>query len=500
MELVQNFPLLSIIIMTSCGAICTLLKGKAAKWYCLVCLAATLALNLFAFFYTLQNGAYVYFMGRWSAPWGNEIKVGVIEALLASAFAFVMILSVLGGLEHILEDVESTKVNLYFVMIAFLMLTLLILVYTNDIFTAYVFVEINTIASCALVMMRYKPGKTLVATTKYMIMSLLGSSLFLFAVCILYNITGHLLMEPMGQEVRRLYAEGQYLFPLTVAIAFMGVGLSIKGALFPFHTWLPDAHGSATTTSSAVLSGLVLKGYIFLLIKIYCRVIGLDVLAGDHMPDVLFLFGAAAMVIGSVRAMQQTDLKRLLAYSSISQVGYIFVGLGLGTEAGIAAAIVQILAHAVTTPMLFCAAGGFMNVSGGSRKLQDMTGAGRRDPLSGVAFLVGAFSMIGIPLFAGFITKLTLTQAALGHGSVKCVLALIVIIVSTVLNALYYIPTVSTLFSARNDLTPYRNRYAHYHVPYVAAMVLFMIVNICVGTLAGPLLEAIYAGLPSLGM
>ena len=108
--------------------------------------------------------------------------------------------------------------------------------------------------------------------------------------------------------------------------------------------------------------------------------------------------------------------------------------------------------------------------------------------------------MIGIPLFAGFITKLTLTQAALSHGHVKMVAAIVVIVVSTVLNALYYIPAVSTLFSSRKDLTPFRNRYAHYRAPYVAAMVLFILANLCVGTFAGPLLDAIFAGLPSLGM
>ena len=500
MQMVQNFPLFAIIFMTSCSVICAVLKPKAAKYYCLFWLLVTLVLHGMPLGYVLKNGSYVYWMSRWPAPWGNEIRVGVLEALMAFAFTLVMLLSCLGGMKHIFEDVESTKTNLYFTMISFLMLSLLVLVYTNDIFTAYVFVEINTIASCALVMLRFRPGRTLAATVKYMVMSLLGSGLFLLGICILYNITGHLLMEPMGRELQRLYQEGQYLFPLTVAVALFGISLSIKSALFPFHTWLPDAHGSATATSSAVLSGLVLKGYIFLLMKIYARVIGLNILADDRITDVLFLFGVLAMILGSLRAMMQKDLKRMLAYSSIAQIGYIFLGIGLRTEEGFAAACVQILAHAVTKPMLFCCAAGFMDVSGGSRQMKDLVRAGWRDPLSGAAFVTGSLSMIGIPFFAGFITKVSLTGAVVSYGHTKLIFGLAAIAISTVLNALYYIPVIATIFSARKDLSFHEKEKAKYQPAYVIAMVLFMLCNFAVGTFAGPLLEAIRTGISQFGM
>ena len=137
-------------------------------------------------------------------PWGNEIRIGPLEALMGTAFPLVMTLTLLGGMDHIFEDVEPDKINLYFTVVNLLMVSMQALIFTNDIFTAYVFVEINTIASCALVMLKYKSGRALVATTRYLIMSLLGSGLFLIGVIILYDITGHLLMEPMGVKIREL--------------------------------------------------------------------------------------------------------------------------------------------------------------------------------------------------------------------------------------------------------------------------------------------------------
>ena len=149
-------------------------------------------------------------------------------------------------------------------------------VYTNDAFTAYVVVEIMTISACSLIDARTK-GRTLVAATRYMIMNLLGAVLFLLGIILLYDLTGHLLMSNMKEAVAELHATGEYTLPLTVVVALISIGLSIKSALFPFHTWVPDAYGYTTPASSAILSSLVSKGYIFLLIKIMYRVIGLDV-------------------------------------------------------------------------------------------------------------------------------------------------------------------------------------------------------------------------------
>lgn len=481
MALVQNFPFAVILLYLASGVVCSVLPAKAAKWYCLFLNAAATVMMAATLLFTVRTDEpYIYWMGHFPAPWGNELRVGPLEALMATAFCGVMLLSLMGGMTHIFEDCEPRKVNLYFTAVCLLMSSLTALVYTNDLFTAYVFVEINTITACALIMLNYRSGAALIATTQYLIMSLLGSGLFLLGIMLLYDLTGHLLMENIGEAVHSLTAYGGYVFPLTVIIGLFSIGMGLKSALFPFHMWLPDAHSSASSSSSAILSGLVLKAYIFILLKIYCRVIGLDVITVNRVTDVLFLFGAAAMVFGSMQALWEKDLKRMLAYSSVAQIGYVFVGIGLGTFEGLLAACLQILAHAFTKPMLFCAAGGFMSVSGGSRKLEELRGAARRDLLSGAGFLVGAISMIGIPLFGGFAVKTSLSLAAVERTGWKAWIALGAIVISTVLNALYYLHAVEKLFSREgpSELAGVR---ARRDVLFAAAMGAMILLNVWFG-------------------
>lgn len=498
MQLSQNFPFFSIILMLSGGVVCSIFKGKNARNYLMFILGLVFIGSIFTLMYVLNNGAYNFMMGHFPAPWGNELRVGVLECIMALTFVGVMILSLLGGMHHIFEDCEETKTNLYFTMVSLLTSSLLALVYTNDLFTGYVFVEINTIASCALVMIRYRSGKALVATTRYLLMSLLGSGLFLIGITLVYDITGHLLMENIATSIQALFAGGTYTFPIAVIVGLFSMGMAIKSACFPFHTWLPDAHGNATVSSSSILSGLVLKGYIFLLIKIFYRVIGMEIIFQDKGTNVLFVFGILAMLVGSLRAIREKDLKRMLAYSSVAQVGYIFLGIGLGTTAGLTAACLQIIVHAVTKPMLFSCAGGFMDVSGGSKNFKDIQGAGYRDKLAGIAFIVGALSMIGIPFFAGFVSKVYLTTASIEYESLKTWVAIGALAISTLLNACYYIPAVLNLFTHPKE-DRFKDCKVHLHKSYVIALVIFIALNFVIGTFSQPIVQAIQSGIAMFG-
>ncbi|MDO4475680.1 MAG: proton-conducting transporter membrane subunit [Lachnospiraceae bacterium] len=493
MSFVCNFPLFCIILTLFSGVICAVLKPHAAKVVSLGILLMNLVLNSCVLAFVLETGEpIIYMMGHYPAPWGNEIRVGVLEAVLAIAFSIVMLLSLLGGMKHIFEDAEDTKTNFYFLMVNLLFVSMLALIYTNDLFTGYVFVEINTIAACAIVMLR-KKKETLVATARYLALSLLGSGMFLMGIIILYDLTGHLLMSNIYVSVQALAKSGAYAIPLEVVIALFCVGLATKSALFPFHSWLPDAHGSATSASSAILSGLVLKGYIILLIKVMYRVIGLSVFRYSKGANVLYVLGLCAMIVGSVHAMRERNIKKMIAYSSIAQIGYIYMGIGLATTAGIAAAIFQILAHAFTKPMLFCAAGGFMEVSGESKAFHRIKGAGRRNMMAGLAFAVGSMSMIGIPLFSGFVTKYLLAGAAIQASPVKMAMGLVVLAVSTMLNALYYIPALMVVFAKTDDPVVWfpdkKNR------SFAFAMIVLIIFNFVLGCCSTPLMNLILKGL-----
>ncbi len=486
---VQNFPFFTIILSMFTGILCAAVKPKVAKFLCMANLIVCGVLSLITLQFCLTHeGSFVYLMGHFPAPFGNEIRFGVFETLMASMFSIVMLLSLAAGMKHIFHDVKEEKQSFYFLMMNLLFASLLALIYTNDLFTAYVFVEINTLTSCSIVMLKHSK-ETLVATTRYLIMSLLGSGLFLIGISILYDITGHLLMTSVGaneafslkSSIANLVATGRYQFPLEMIICLFAIGLGIKSALYPFHSWLPDAHGQSTSASSAVLSGLVLKGYIILFIKLVYRVFGLEVINNSSVLNILFAFGVLAMTIGSIKAVNERDLKRMIAYSSVAQIGYIYMGIGLGNELGMIAACFQILVHAFTKTMLFNTAGAFMDTAGGSRKFKDLKGAARKNMLAGIAFAVGAFSMIGIPLFGGFIVKYNLALASLSSSPSKATIALVALVISTVLNAIYYVPALMVLF--KKDETNEKIVFIpdKTDFEFIISMIIFIVCNFVLG-------------------
>ena len=376
MELILNFPAVSILLCLFAGIVSSALKAKGAGRVNLALILTEIVLQFFVLIQTIALGRpYVYVMGKFPAPWGNEIRVGVLEAFMALFFCVIMLLCMLGGSREREKELETGKQHLYYIMIDLLLSSLLALVYTNDLFTAYVFVEINTISACGLIMIRQN-GRTLEASIRYMIMSLLGSGLLLLGICFLYDLTGHLLMSNIKEQVQLLAASGNYHIPLIVSLGLMSVGLAIKSALYPFHTWLPDAYGYSTLSSSAILSSLVSKGYIFLLLKIFYRVIGFDIVRESKVINVLFVFGIFGMIMGSLSAIREDNIRRMIAFSSVAQIGYIYMGFGLGTAEGVIASIYHVVSHSASKSLLFVAASGLTDASGESCRYPDLTGAG----------------------------------------------------------------------------------------------------------------------------
>lgn len=493
MDFIRNFPFFSILVPMVSGPITSCLGGKTAKRVSFLVVALSCILSGVVLVYTLQLDApFVYQMGRYPAPFGNEIRVGVLEAFMAFFFCLIMLLSLWGGLRHTDADVEEKKQNLYYIMINLLLSSLLALIYTNDLFTAYVFIEINTISACGLIMIRGW-GRNLLAATKYMIMSLLGSGLVLMSISILYGITGHLLMEDLHESVVAIVENQTYVGPLTVAVGLFSVGIAIKSALFPFHAWLPDAYGYSTCSSSAILSSLVSKGYIFLLIKFFIRVIGMDIIEMTKVDDVLFIFGIAGMIFGSISAIQQTDLGRMIAFSSVAQVGYIYMGFGLSAEAGMIASVFHILSHAASKSMLFVSATGLSEVSGDSTYYTDLRGSGYRNVIAGIGFTVGSFSMVGIPLFAGFTSKVYFAEAAMNATSAKMVITLIALAISTILNAVYFLRQVISIYTPQNE--QYKVKGYHTAWSMSIAMVLFIVINFVLGMGSYPIFQWLSEGL-----
>ncbi len=494
MSLIQNFPFFTIILSMFSGIISFILNGKAAKWLHLLMTAAVLVMSLVTLNWCMVNNvSYTFMMGHFPAPWGNEIRVGTLEALMAVFFALLMLLSVLGGIANLDRDVQDSKKNLFYSMLDLLMASLLALIYTNDLFTAYVFIEICTLTACGLIMIQ-KSGRNYVSAIRYMIMSQIGSGLFLIGLSMLYSVTGHLLMTPASEALAQLAKSGSFDVPLEVILILMTVGLAVKSGLYPFHTWIPDSYGYTTPTSSAILSSLVSKGYIFLLIKLFYRTLDFNGLENGKLLDILFVLGIVGMIMGSVDAIREDNLRRMTAYSSVAQIGYIFMGIGLGTTAGVEAALFHMVSHGAMKALLFVCIPDLVDVSGGRADRAGLTGAARRNRFAGFAFTVGAMSMVGIPLLTGFVSKYLFAAAATGALRTKMLTAWIALAISTTLNCVYFLRVVLAIYTPAPEKEALAEGAAHSPVERTA-MAGLIALNFALGVASPPVVWAIRSGL-----
>ncbi len=495
MNFCLNFPLFLIVGSLLFSVISSVLPKKAARVLTLFLTLAGALLNLVIAVYCQRTGgSFTYLMGHYPHPWGNELRIGFVEALFSSVFSAVLFLTVVGGRTTLEKRVAREKGQFYYCMCDLVQAALLVLVYTNDLFTGYVFIEICTIASCGILMIR-ENGRTILAAVRYMIFSLIGSGLFLLGVIFLYAVTGHLLMPNLRESIAALVSGQVYRLPLLASLCLITIGLSIKSGLFPFHIWMADTYGNAIPASSGILSGLISKGYIFFLIKIIFDVFGTEVFYASGIHNVVFALGALGILIGSVSAIRENNILRMSAFSSAAQIGYIFMGLGLSPALGMEAALFHIIAHAVTKPALFLAAGYLSDSMGSAKKFRNLSGAGYVNPAAGVFFSFEAFSMIGLPLTAGFISKYLFGIAAFESTHNKMIPTLLVLAVSTVLNTAYFARTVLRIYSKNKEPGKFMRVAVKEQKNYMVSAAVFTALNILFGVLAYPLIDMLAVGL-----
>ena len=495
MEFIKNFPFITIVLSLFCSIICYAFKDKKARFvtYFLLTISGCMSFSVIMYNLFSETGYFAYRMGHYDAPIGNEISAGLLEPFFALLFEIVILLSITGGFNRIQKDVEESKQRFFYIMINLTHAALMSLCYTNDIYTAYVFIEICTIASCAL-LMSSKRTRSLVAATRYTIFSLIGSSLVLIGIVLLYSVTGHLLFPNIFETIQTLWATGLYTNPLTIALGLIISGLAIKSGMFPFHWWMPDTYGTATPCASGILSGVVSKGYIFLLLKMIYRVIGPEIYLDSGINNILLFFGICGMVVGSISAIRTSNINFMTAYSSAAQIGYIYMGLGLGTKAALLAALFQIVAHALTKPMLFLAAGGLSDTVNGKQDFDSLRSSAHYNKPAGIAFAAGALSMVGIPIFAGFVPKMLFSISAFGHGF-KTYIVLIALAISTILNVIYFLRTLVNIYSPEIVSIP-RKRITFSKIKVFSVVVIVMaIVNLIVGLRSQPIISLFEKGI-----
>jgi multicomponent Na+:H+ antiporter subunit D len=391
---------------------------------------AALCLVIFAIS-TIGQPPGVYRMGNWSPPWGIVLVSDGLSTLLLLTISIITFLAIIFSLRYMDRYTSKPK---FFALFMLMVGGMNGVVLTGDFFNLFVFLEIASLASYALVAFGCE-HEELEASFKYLILSGVASTFLLLGIAITYSLTGSLNMADVARTIEGMAGNSAVLF--ATALFIMGFGL--KAALVPFHPWLPDAHPAAPAPISAMLSGVLIKALgVYTLMRLIFNVFGLS----PFISSVLMILGALSMVVGGMLAIGQDDLKRLLAYSSISQIGYVVVGVALGTPLGILGGLFHLINHATFKSLLFLSSGA-IEYSSDTRKLSQMGGLSRNMPVSTTSAAVGFLSISGIPPFNGFWSKLIIVVALV--QAQQYILAAVAVAVSF-LTILYFMRVQRNLF------------------------------------------------------
>jgi len=359
----------------------------------------------------LDSGVITYELGGWAAPWGIEYRIDTLNAFV------LVIVSAIGALvlpyarRTVIAEIPNNRIYLFYTMLLLCETGLLGITITGDAFNLFVFLEISSLSSYVLISFG-KDRRALTAAYRYLIMGTIGATFYIIGVGLIYNATGSLNIHDLSILVPKLGDSRT----VHAALAFLTVGLALKLALFPLHMWLPSAYTYAPSAVTVFLAATATKVAVYALIRVTYTIFGtVDILDTVAVREVLMVLSLLAMFVGSLVAIFQVNVKRMLAYSSIAQIGYMVLGLSFDTVTGVAAGIIHLFNHALMKGSLFMVLGAVMYRTG-SVQLHDMAGLGKSMPLTMAAFVAGGFSLIGIPLTVGFVSKWYLIQAALEKG------------------------------------------------------------------------------------
>jgi multicomponent Na+:H+ antiporter subunit D len=430
---IEQFPVL-VVAISLLSALTILLAGGVNRKSCFFISLATITfqfiLSIFILHYVLTVGTIHYWLGGWRPPWGIEYVVDVLNAYVLIIVLFLSLLAAIYSKRSLEHEIEERKLPAFYTLFQILVTGLAGVVVTGDMFNLYVFLEIASLAGYALI--AAAGGRALRASYNYVILGALGVCFYLLGIAFLYSVTGTLNMADLRFLLPSLYANRA----VQTAFVFFFIGLGIKSAFFPLHTWQPDAYTYAPSAISVIISTAMAKASIYALIRVIFSVFTVDFITLFPIFDIISWIAAIAMIFGSILAIAQFDLKRMLAYSSIANVGYIMLGVGLSTSTtlGLTPALMHILNHALMKGCLFMAACAFI-YKAGLWDIRDLVGLGRKMPYTCFAFLLASLSMIGLPPSVGFVTKLYLILAALDAGEY---LFVAVVFFSTLLMIVYF--------------------------------------------------------------
>jgi len=375
-------------------------------------------------------------LGGFSPPFCINLFAGPVGVFLAGIIALVGFLVSLYALDYIKEGATEKYHMLYLLLLTGATGVVL----TGDIFNLFVFFEILCISSYALVAYQGdKPG--LESAVKYLIQGSIGSSFLLIGIALVYGLFGTLNMADIAHNIgQQSTVNSSQSTTLLVALGFFIGGLGVESAIFPLNAWLPDAHSSAPSSISAVLSGIAIEVGVYAVARVIFTMFG-----GQNIFLLLVLVGLVTLLVGEMSAFNQHNIKRMLAYSSIGQIGLIVFALGIATPYGVSGGLFQIVSHSLGKALLFLAVG-YMLYRTHSLEISSLEGMGRKMPVTSLSFTIGAFSLVGLPPFVGFPSKFLIVKAALAKEGILFTVLIGLALVATVIEGAYFFRVVQVLY------------------------------------------------------
>jgi len=406
-----HLPALQVVIPLLSAPICAILRRGYPAWLLSLFVSwLSFAISVSLLGQVLTDGPISYLLGGWAAPWGIEYKVDILSAfvlLLVSAIGAIIMLFAPQSVE---SEIEKDRISLFYTMYLLTFAGLLGIAITGDAFNLFVFLEISSLSTYVLVSLG-KSKRAMTAAFRYLILGTVGATFYVIGVGLMYQMTGTLNIADLGERLPAV-AETRTIL---IALAFLTIGIGLKAGLFPLHIWLPNAYCFAPSVVTSFLAATATKVAIYALLRVYFTVFGIKTIESLPVSELLLAMGLIAIVLMSTVAIYQNDVKRLLAYSSIAQIGYMVIGVSMLTVNGLTATTIHLFNHALMKAVLFLAlAAIFYRIN--SVNIKDMAGLGKAMPFSMAAFLIGGLSLIGVPLTVGFVSKWYLILAALENG------------------------------------------------------------------------------------
>ena len=410
--MLDQFPAIVVAVPLFAAAVCGIVRKESACWL------IALLVSFLSFFGSAtmleevrQSGAISYKMGGWAPPIGIEYRVDLLSIYLLILVSLIATAVLIYGRQSVKAEIKEGVRGWYYTMYLLCLCGLMGIIVTGDAFNAFVFMEISSLSMYTLIALG-RDRRALASAYQYLIMGTVGATMYVIGVGLLYTITGTLNLVDLAERLRPILDTP----PAIAGMAFIVVGLSLKVALFPLHLWLPNAYAFAPSVTTAFVAATATKVSIYLLMRYLYSVFGFAFsIEQSPIPEMVLVLSILAIFAGSFTAIFQDNVKRMLAYSSVAQIGYITLGIAIANATGLTGSLVHIFNHAVMKGALFMLIGGIA-LQIGTVRISDMAGVGKAMPLTMFAFVLGGFSMLGVPGTVGFVSKWYLAVGALENG------------------------------------------------------------------------------------